>query len=87
METICLKMDGKLLNEVDKAIKSNGYSTRTEFVREAIRSKLWEMEKAEAIKKLAAARGSLKPKTNISDEEAGEIAARKILKKHNIKLD
>jgi len=80
-------MDGKLLNDIDKAIKANGFSTRTEFVREAIRSKLSQIEKDEIIKKLAEMKGSLKPKNNLTDEEVGELVARKFAKKFKIKLD
>lgn len=89
METICLKMDGKLLKEVDKAVKANGFSTRTEFVREAIRSKLWEKEKEIALKNLEKYFGAGKGhrKTNMTEEEVGEIVFKKLAKRHNIKLD
>lgn len=87
MEAITLKLDNALLKAVDKNLKKNMYSTRTEFIRDAIRHKLTEQEKQEALKKLAALKGSLKGKARMSDEEAGEIAFRKIAKKHGIKLD
>ncbi|MFH1332544.1 MAG: ribbon-helix-helix domain-containing protein [archaeon] len=89
METICLKMDEKLLNDIDKAIKNNGYSTRTEFVRDAIRSKIMEIEKEIALKNLEKYFGAGKNhrKTNLSDEEIGELAFRKLAKRHNLKLD
>lgn len=87
METVSLKMEEVLLEEIDSKIKSNRYSTRTEFIRDAIREKLTELEKREAIKKLVALKGSLKGKGKMSDEEAGELAALEIAKKFGIKLD
>ena len=87
MKTICLKMEGKLLNEIDNTIKKHRYSTRTEFIRDSIRRKLTDLEKEEAIKKLAKFKGSLKGKARMSEEEAGEIAIREIAKKHGITLD
>lgn len=85
METISLKMEEGLLRDVDSSIKSHRYSTRTEFIRDAIRTRLNELEKEEVIKKLAQLKGSLNSKK--SDEEAGDIAIRKIAKKLNISLD
>jgi metal-responsive CopG/Arc/MetJ family transcriptional regulator len=52
METISLKMEGKLLRDIDFLIKDYRYSTRTEFIRDAIRAKLNELDKEEAIKQL-----------------------------------
>lgn len=87
MESVCLKMEQKLLHEIDSKLKNNRYATRTEFIRDAIRSKLSELEKEEVIKKLAKFKGSLKGKSKMSDEEAGELASREIAKKFGIKLD
>ncbi len=87
MESVCLKMEQKLLHEIDSKLKNNRYATRTEFIRDAIRSKLSELEKEEVIKKLAAFKGSLKGKAKMGDEEAGELAFREIAKKFRIKLD
>ncbi|MDP2907125.1 MAG: ribbon-helix-helix domain-containing protein [Nanoarchaeota archaeon] len=87
MKTVCLKMEQKLLHEIDTKLKNNRYATRTEFIRDAIRSKLTELEKEEIIRKLTAFKGSLKGKGKMSDEEAGEIAIRKLAKKFKIKLD
>ncbi|MFH1211210.1 MAG: ribbon-helix-helix domain-containing protein [archaeon] len=72
METICLKMEENMLKDMDNVLKNNWYSTRTEFIREAIREKLSEIEREEAIKKLAAMRGAFKPKHKLSKEEEEE---------------
>jgi metal-responsive CopG/Arc/MetJ family transcriptional regulator len=87
METVTLKMEETLLNDIDSSIKGHRYSTRTEFIRDAIRSKLNELEKEDAIRKLAALKGSLKGKFKMSEEEAGRLAELKIAKKLGISLD
>ncbi|MFH0936196.1 MAG: ribbon-helix-helix domain-containing protein [Candidatus Woesearchaeota archaeon] len=87
METICLKMEKELLNEIDNTLKNHRYSTRTEFIRDAIRVKLSDLEKENIIKELAALKGSLKGKAKMSDEDAGKLASLKIAKKFGIKLD
>lgn len=87
METVSLKMEKSLLNEIDGSLKKNRYATRTEFVRDAIRTKLTDLEKQEAIKRLEAFKGSLKGKARMSDEEARELAGRETAKRFGIKLD
>ena len=82
-----MKMEPELLKNIDNNLKKNNYSTRTEFIREAIRNKLTELEKEEVIKKLTAFKGSLKGKARMSEEEASNIAIRKIAKKFNLRLD
>lgn len=67
METVCLKMDGAILAEVDKNLSKYRYSTRTEFIRDAIRSKLSELEKKELIETVHRLRGVFKRKTTDED--------------------
>jgi metal-responsive CopG/Arc/MetJ family transcriptional regulator len=62
METISLKMEGKLLHEIDSMIRDYRYSTRTEFIRDAIRTKLNELEKEEAIRNLVSMKNDTKAK-------------------------
>jgi metal-responsive CopG/Arc/MetJ family transcriptional regulator len=62
METISLKMEGKLLHEIDSMIRDYRYSTRTEFIRDAIRTKLNELEKEEAIRNLVLRKNDTKAK-------------------------
>lgn len=50
-------------------------------------SKLTELEKQKAIKKLTEMRGFLKGQAKMSDEEAKELAFKEIAKKLNIKSD
>ena len=87
METVSLKMENKLLQDIDKTLSKNRYSTRTEFIRDAIRSKLTELEKKEIIKKLTEFKGSLKGRAKMSDEKARELAFKEIAKESNLELD
>jgi len=85
MEAVCLKMEESLLKEIDSKMKKCNYSTRTEFIREAIRSKLSDLEKEEAIKKLAAFKGSLH--SDKTDEEIRIAVHKTLAKKFNLDLD
>jgi len=75
METISLKLEDNLLDEIDKKLVKHRYSTRTEFIRDAIREKLSELEKEQLLKAVAELSGASKRKT--TDEQlhaAGEKA-------------
>lgn len=67
METISLKLEAGLLSEVDHRLKKHRYSTRTEFIRDAIREKLSDLEKDEILRNLVKLRGSSSKKT--TDEQ------------------
>lgn len=71
METITIKMEESLLKEIDSILIPNRYSTRTEFIRDAIRQRLSDLEKQELIKKVVKLRGSSKRKT--SDEDLHKV--------------
>ena len=87
MQTISLKMKDSLLKEIDNTIRKHRYSTRTEFIRDAIRKKLSDIEKEEIFRKLEAYKGSLKGKFKHSDREAGGLAVKKLAKRLGVKLD
>jgi len=73
MENICLRLDKALSNQIEKDMKEFRYSTKTEFIREAIRTKLKELEeergKKKAWKALFAARGKLKGKSRFKTDK------------------
>lgn len=66
METVCLRLDKSLSREIERDLKEFKYSTKTEFIREAIRKMLKELEeernRREGWKALVAARGIFKGK-------------------------
>jgi metal-responsive CopG/Arc/MetJ family transcriptional regulator len=67
VETISLKLDEEMLSNIDKSLKKNNFSTRTEFVRDAIREKLEKMTRDELIQHFLSLKGKAKTKT--TDEE------------------
>lgn len=73
METISLKLDETMLQNVDKTLQKHNFSTRTEFIRDAIRDKLSELSRDELIEEFMKFRGKSKKKT--SDEELKKIRA------------
>ena len=71
MQGISLKLDEAILKEIDTNLKKHRYSTRTEFIREAIRDKLSKLEKEELLKAVDRLHGSSKRKT--TDEELHKV--------------
>ncbi len=74
MESICIRVEKLLAQEIEKCIKGMHYSTKTEFIREALRDKLKriddeERKKAEAWEKLFALRGAFKGKSRFKTDE------------------
>ncbi|MBI4142215.1 hypothetical protein HY484_04780 [Candidatus Woesearchaeota archaeon] len=67
METICVKFEDEFAKDIEKAMKKHRYTTKTEFIREAVRDKLSDFEKEEMIKHLHNFKGVLKNKTTDED--------------------
>ena len=67
METLCIKVEDKLLGRINQIIETFGYSTKTEFVREAIRKKLEDDERDILIREFMKFRGKAKRKTTYED--------------------
>jgi metal-responsive CopG/Arc/MetJ family transcriptional regulator len=89
MQTISLKIGSKLISQMKKTIDTNGYSTKTEFIREAIRDKIREKEKEMVIRRLEELKGFAKDK-HVTDEdlrEAREKIGKEYAKRFGIKLD
>lgn len=87
MQTISLKMEDKLLSDIDTSLKTHRYSTRTEFIRDAVRRRLTDLEKEQIFRRLEQMKGSLKGKAKMSHEEAGEIAFKRIAKRLGVVLE
>lgn len=69
MESITIKVEDNLLKRMNKNMKNNGYSTKTEFIREAIRKKIEEDEREWAIREFLKLRGKAKVRTRPEDDE------------------
>jgi len=75
METVSIKLEDNFAKDLDKTIKKNHYTTKTEFIREAIREKLKKLETEEALRRLKMMFGSSKHRTTDKQlHEAGEKA-------------
>jgi len=76
MAFVSFRLENDLLNKVESSIKERHYSTKTEFIREAIRDKLGAIEKEKRVNKqwdkLLAMRGTLEGK-GLSEEEYHEF--------------
>lgn len=86
MKSISLKLEPGFLRDIEKTIKKNRYSTKTEFIRGAIRDKITELEKEETLKNIDKLLGSSKHKT--TDEQlhaAGEEAFKQLERKFKTK--
>lgn len=87
MESITIKVEDDLAREIDKAMKPD-YSTKTEFIREAIRSKLKEIRKEKAMDELGKYFGKAKIKTTSEEErKIREEVGKRFAKRFGIKLD
>ena len=47
MKTISLKLESTFLQSIEKVMKKSNYTTKTEFIREAIRDKMQEFTNTE----------------------------------------
>ena len=82
MESISLKLEPSILTEIDQSLQKHRYSTRTEFIRDAIREKLSDLERETMLKSLAFLKGSSSRKTsNEKLHEAREHAFIELEKK------
>ena len=87
MESITIKVEEELAKEIDIAMKPD-YSTKTEFIREAIRDKIKIIRKDKAIDELRKYFGKAKAKTTYKEErEIREKVGKEFAKKFGVKLD
>ena len=86
MEAISLKLEEGFLQDIETIMKRHRYTTKTEFIREAIRDKIRDLEKEELLLKAKNLYGASKRKT--TDEQlhkAGEKAFAELEKELGIK--
>ena len=96
MEHISIKLEESIARQIGKGMRDFNYSTKTEFIRDAIRCRLKELEeeraKSRAWNALFAARGIFKGKGKAKTEEEwykwrkeyGEKSAEELVKKFNL---
>jgi len=87
MESITIKVEEELLKEIDNSMKPL-YSTKTEFIREAIRDKIKKIKKDNALEELKKYFGKAKVKTSYEEErKIREDVGKKFAKKFGIDLN
>jgi metal-responsive CopG/Arc/MetJ family transcriptional regulator len=82
MEAVSLKLETGVLREIDQKLSKHRYSTRTEFIRDAIREKLSDLEKEEVLKAIVELKGSSKRKTTDAQLHKARGWAFEQLEKH-----
>lgn len=63
MEIIAVRFKENILSKIDKSIGKHNFNSRTEFIREAVRDKLENLNRNELIKEFMKYRGKAKKKT------------------------
>ena len=82
MEPVTVKFEDDFLREIEKLMKKHRYATKAEFIREAIREKIKQLEKEELLQRVDKLFSSSRHKT--TDEQlhtAGEKAFEELEKK------
>ncbi|MBS3127575.1 hypothetical protein J4410_00335 [Candidatus Woesearchaeota archaeon] len=91
METISVRFEEDFVDDIEKAMKDHRYATKTEFIREAVREKIRDLEKQEALLRLEKAYGAGTRKGRKITEEkihrAREEAVMEIAKKLGVKSE
>jgi metal-responsive CopG/Arc/MetJ family transcriptional regulator len=82
-EMITVKLEDSFLDNIDNIVKKEGYQSRTEFIRNALREKVEASRLRDAMAELSHLKGASKKKT--SDEELERIRE-KAFEDINIKL-
>ncbi|MEK6936733.1 MAG: ribbon-helix-helix domain-containing protein [Nanoarchaeota archaeon] len=85
METVSLKLDGKFAKNMERVMKENNYTTKTEFIREAVRDKIKKLEIEQALERARKLFGASRLKT--TDEKrhkAGEMAVLELEKEFGL---
>lgn len=71
METISVRLDKGMGSKINSVMKKHHFATMTEFVRDAIRIRIKELEKEEILRQINRLAGSSKRKT--TDEELHKV--------------
>jgi len=80
MEALSLKLDKNMLNNIDVNLKKNNFSTRTEFIRTAIRDKLEDLSKDELVREFMKYKGKAKKKTTYEENrKTREIVSKELM--------
>ncbi len=91
MESITIKLEEGFLHLMENIMKRNQYTTKTEFIREAIRDKINALETKAALRRVEKMYGAgAKKYGHITDEDLHRVreeAARELAEELGVKLD
>ncbi|HLC74995.1 MAG TPA: ribbon-helix-helix domain-containing protein [Candidatus Nanoarchaeia archaeon] len=90
METISVRFEEDFVHDIENVMKEHRYSTKTEFIREAVRDKIKDLEKEDALLRLQHVYGAGKKSRNVTKDDlnkAGEEAVKEIAKSLGVRLD
>ena len=68
-EMITLKLEHQFLEDIDALVENEGYQSRTEFIRTAVREKVDKVKLKEAISELAHLKGKSRKKITPAEYE------------------
>lgn len=63
MENVCVRFEKSFIHDIEEVMKTNRYATKTEFIREAVRDKIKDLETKEALLRLKTVYGASKGRT------------------------
>ena len=87
MESVTIKVEDTMIKRMDQAMKTRSYSTKTEFIREAIRDKLESDEHELLIREFMKFRGKAKKNTTYAEnKKTREDVGRQIAKEYGIDI-
>ncbi len=89
MEVVSVKFQENVLKKIDSSMSRHNFNSRTEFIREAVRDKLEELNREELIQEFMKFRGKSKVKTTYEQnrktrEEVGKELMEEYRKKFNL---
>lgn len=80
MEVVTVKFQEDVLERIDESIARNNFNSRTEFIREAVRDKLAELNKEDLIKEFLKFKGKAKKQTTCEENrKTREIVSKELM--------
>jgi metal-responsive CopG/Arc/MetJ family transcriptional regulator len=83
METVSVKFQEDVLKKIDANITHHNFNSRTEFIRDAIRDKLNELNKEELINEFLKFKGKSKKKTSYNQKTKSQELMAELDKRFN----
>ena len=80
MEVVTVKFQEDVLERIDNSISRHNFNSRTEFIREAVRDKLAELNKDDLIKEFLKFKGKAKKQTTYEENrKTKEIVGKELM--------